>query len=105
MTKRANLLGKKFGGLVVQSFVGIDKRRLSVWACMCDCGKLRNISNHNLSNGSTRSCGCLLNRRRAENLEKGRNAYKERKYKFKRSVHASVANLFIDEALDELVKE
>jgi hypothetical protein len=54
-----NLLGQRFGRLLVTEFVRIDGRPF--WKCQCDCGRttikhigqLRGI-------GATRSCGCLI---------------------------------------------
>lgn len=56
--KVKDLTGKRFGKLVVQKFVGIEKRR-AIFQCKCDCGNKKNIVGQLLSNGHTRSCGCL----------------------------------------------
>ena len=56
-----NLVGQRFGRLVVISFEGYKtyksgRRRL--WKCKCDCGKEKIIEGASLRNGDTTSCGC-----------------------------------------------
>lgn len=53
-----DLTGKRFGTLIVQSFV---ERRGSqaMWLCLCDCGREAIKSLGNLRSGHTKSCGCL----------------------------------------------
>lgn len=63
MTARLDLKGQRFGRLVAIKRLGnkITPRGnyMSVWACLCDCGKKSNVTLINLRNGSTKSCGCL----------------------------------------------
>ena len=56
--KMLRLEGKRFGKLVVIEFVGF-KNHLSVWKCKCDCGNEKNVIGAYLTNGETKSCGCL----------------------------------------------
>lgn len=35
-----------------------------VWVCRCDCGNLSEVHSTGLTGGTTRSCGCLVGRRR-----------------------------------------
>lgn len=53
-----NILGQKFGRLLVVSFAGIKKQK-SWWTCRCDCGEVRIIAASKLLNGHTKSCTCL----------------------------------------------
>ena len=53
-----NLVGRRFGRLVVLSRAG-TKYRKSVWKCRCDCGSEKDILGQSLVRGSTSSCGCL----------------------------------------------
>lgn len=63
-----DIVGKRFGRLVVVEKVGTDKwRRLHV-LCKCDCGNEKLVFASNLRQGQTKSCGCL----RAENMKKVR---------------------------------
>lgn len=58
MSKAKDLVGLRFGKLVVLSRYGAAKKR-AVWVCKCDCGKTKTVSTYNLTGGDTRSCGCL----------------------------------------------
>jgi hypothetical protein len=53
-----DIIGHKFGRLEVKGFVGIQKRH-SYWSCVCDCGNIRRVRGSHLTNGNTKSCGCL----------------------------------------------
>lgn len=54
-----DLIGKKFGRLLVikRAFPNICKK--AIWICRCDCGKESVAIGVDLRNGHTRSCGCL----------------------------------------------
>lgn len=53
-----NLTNKKFGKLTAK--YPIDKRKSGcvVWHCECECGGTKDVPTTNLTQGSTRSCGC-----------------------------------------------
>lgn len=58
--KRIDLVGKRFGRLVVKKFVGRNKHRHSLWECVCDCGNTCTVSTMCLRRAKpTKSCGCL----------------------------------------------
>lgn len=52
-----NLTGLKFGRLTVISQAE-NRRRSTVWLCVCDCGTSKEIRAPQLKNGETQSCGC-----------------------------------------------
>lgn len=54
--KAHDLIGQRFGRLLVLSRVA--NRRRPKWLCQCDCGNSKVILSGGLRNG-TRSCGCL----------------------------------------------
>lgn len=58
-----NLKGLKFGRLFVREFAGkrinINGATYCVWNCSCDCGGQSYVPASALTNGNTRSCGCL----------------------------------------------
>lgn len=54
-----NLLGQRFGRLVVIEDGGIDKWHLRRWICQCDCGTIKSIPARYLIKGKTLSCSCL----------------------------------------------
>lgn len=62
MTARIDLIGKRFGNLLVTSIgkqiklASSTKRR---WWCHCDCGKEVEVLAGSLLNDRTKSCGCL----------------------------------------------
>lgn len=59
-----NLIGQKFGRLIVIERVGSDKRGNVLWLCECECGNItKPIPSVNLINGNTSSCGCLQKNR------------------------------------------
>ena len=59
MGQYINLIGKKFGMLLVESDAG--KRRGSLFVnCLCDCGKQTVVKKGHLKNGHTKSCGCKI---------------------------------------------
>ena len=61
MSKRINLVGQRFGRLLVKRFVGSNKHRQSKWECVCDCGNTSIVSTTCLrrSKCPTKSCGCI----------------------------------------------
>lgn len=55
-----NMIGKRFGRLVVSEYLGIGTSRAKRYLCTCDCGKTTEVAGTKLRYGHTRSCGCLL---------------------------------------------
>lgn len=53
-----DLVGKRFGRLVVIERRGSSNRGDSLWLCECDCGNQKVILNGALVSGATKSCGC-----------------------------------------------
>ncbi len=53
------LTGQRFGRLLVLSFSHVNKNQGAVWNCLCDCGNEHQVITKNLTQGITRSCGCL----------------------------------------------
>lgn len=59
MSKALNLVGKRFGRLVVLGRT--ENRGKNVcWVCQCDCGNVKEATTMLLRSGNTKSCGCLL---------------------------------------------
>jgi len=57
-----DLAGRKFGKLFVIDIFGKNKRGY-YWKCICDCGKKAVVRGTSLSNGLTKSCGCLVGKK------------------------------------------
>ncbi len=66
---RNKLLGKRFGKLIVEKFVGADERHNSICQCLCDCGKRKNVLTYRLKLKHTKSCGCARSHRRLQPYE------------------------------------
>jgi hypothetical protein len=56
---RVNLVGKRFGKLVVIEKHSVNGNGETQWLCQCDCGNTKIVSRGNLKSGNTKSCGCL----------------------------------------------
>ena len=61
MPAALDLAGVRFGRLLPQTPIAgtrkVDRRRR--WVCLCDCGTTKIVGAYHLTNGHTRSCGCL----------------------------------------------
>jgi len=66
MKIKKDLVGQKFGRLLVQSYAGKDKRNTKLWNCLCDCGNQTIVRYGSLISGGTQSCGCLRRERASE---------------------------------------
>ena len=58
-TSVKDMIGKRFGKLVVKEFGCIDGEKY-LWLCQCDCGKEILVYGASLRSGNTKSCGCVL---------------------------------------------
>lgn len=54
-----NLIGQRFGKLLVINKTNERKDGRIIWECKCDCGNLTKVTSHSLLSGNTKSCGCL----------------------------------------------
>jgi len=66
--KAINLLGQRFGRLVV--IAQAPTMRYSRWRCACDCGAVCVTTSSMLRQGYTRSCGCLQRELARANLRR-----------------------------------
>ena len=57
--KRIELEGKRFGRWSVLSYLR-NTNNNSIYLCVCDCGKKKEVNGRNMKNGTTKSCGCLM---------------------------------------------
>ena len=58
MPSLVNLIGKRFGRLVVIERV-LSSKKGAQWLCQCDCGAKKVISSESLIHNRTKSCGCF----------------------------------------------
>lgn len=54
-----NLIGKRFGRLIVVNKDGKDNNGNTMWQCNCDCGNSISVRYNRLTSGNVKSCGCL----------------------------------------------
>ena len=59
MPKKLNLIGERFGKLIVIKESEVRQYGLVTWECQCDCGNITLATTKNLRNGIKQSCGCL----------------------------------------------
>lgn len=81
MTKRIEMIGKKFGKLTV---VALSEKRGNrgqlLYECLCDCGNKIIVMGESLRRGKTLSCTCEQ-KRRASEVNKTHGGSKERLYR------------------------
>lgn len=56
--KPTNMVGQRYGKLVVLEEATLEQSREAYWSCQCDCGENTVVRGSNLRNGNTKSCGC-----------------------------------------------
>lgn len=61
MSVKNDIVGKRFGMLVVTEETNKRKNGCVVWKCKCDCGNVIEVQTGSLQSGSTKSCGCQKN--------------------------------------------
>ena len=60
VSRRIDRTGQQYARLTVVSYSGTNPNGQSMWRCRCECGSAPfDVRGSCLSNGSTRSCGCL----------------------------------------------
>lgn len=58
-TKKKDIIGQRFGKLVVLEEIETREEGKVVWKCKCDCGTLHFVRGDLLRSGAVNSCGCL----------------------------------------------
>lgn len=56
---KSDIIGQRFGKLVVESYAGINNLGGTQFKCLCDCGNSVIVSRNALVRGHTHSCGCM----------------------------------------------
>ena len=65
-----NIVGCRFGRLIVIERIENTTSGKAQFKCKCDCGNYVNVAAKTLRNGDTRSCGCLLSEKSRERATK-----------------------------------
>ena len=73
--KLINLIGERFGRLLVVQRPFDSKGKDPSWLCKCDCGGTKTVQGNHLREGSTKSCGCLEKENRFEMNKKHGGTY------------------------------
>lgn len=55
-----NIVGQRFGRLLVIENLGINSHGSTLHRCVCDCGNIKDIPISYLKTNHTQSCGCLV---------------------------------------------
>ena len=63
MSRLIDITGKKYNMLKVISFYDIQDKK-SRWLCECECGNKKILFGKDIKNGNTKSCGCLLHKKK-----------------------------------------
>lgn len=58
-TRRVDLTGQRFGRWTVLGKAEHEVGKHPYWECQCDCGTIKAVSNSSLTQGKSRSCGCM----------------------------------------------
>jgi hypothetical protein len=83
MGKKVEMIGRRFGRVIVLSEDKRDSQGIIYYKCLCDCGNQKIIKGTNLRAGITKSCGCY-NR---EIITKTNPDYKKKLYSMDRNIH------------------
>ena len=87
MSKLKNIIGQKFGRLLVlervENYIQPNGRKRTRYKCQCDCGKIYVADGQHLIHGDVISCGCLKNEKAAERCRTKKPARASAKAKFK----------------------
>lgn len=76
-----NLIGKRFGKLVVLEKTSKRCGGCVVWKCKCDCGNITFVQTNNLTQGNSTSCGCLNSKLAKKNAPKNLKNYLDDNFK------------------------
>lgn len=88
MNRTDNLIGQRFGKLLVQKEMGFilksNGKRTRIYECLCDCGNICLVQHQYLTYGDTTSCGCIRSKGefQIEQILKEKNINFKREYIF-----------------------
>lgn len=82
--KTRDIIGQRFGRLVVFRMGGKDKKQNRLWQCQCDCGNITEVRAYELkAKNPTKSCGCYMrevNAKRMRQQSRTHGGYKSPEY-------------------------
>lgn len=65
---KTEMIGLKFGRLLVTDFAEKQNTKKLSWKCLCDCGKENIVIGSELRRGKVQSCGCLAKEKSRERM-------------------------------------
>jgi len=70
MTQRIDVIGEKYGMLTAVSSRKntLSEKKGYLWTCLCECGDNIEVPTSQLRSGVTKNCGCILRKKRAEDV-------------------------------------
>lgn len=72
MGKFQDLIGMRFGSLVVKSKLNLNRHREMEWLCICDCGNSHKATSNRLTTGKTTCChACAMKKISISNSKNG----------------------------------
>jgi len=92
-SRKLNLIGEKYGRLLVLSFHH-DSKYGAYWECQCDCGKKSIVLGNALRRGSSKSCGCFGDERRIETKTTHGMAYSDEYRAWIRMIERTTSNSY-----------
>lgn len=72
MMKKSDLIGKRFGRLIVIEKTKKKKWGTFLYSCKCDCGNEALVTGSDLKNKNTQSCGCMQRDAARKNMLSGK---------------------------------
>ncbi len=66
---RLSLVGQRFHSLTVIKLI-YTRYNQTYWLCRCDCGETTEVNGGKLTQGTTKTCGCLINTQVGVHLRK-----------------------------------
>lgn len=80
MSKFVDLVGQKFGRLVIAQRKENDRSGTVQWLCLCDCGNTKIVRGNDLKRGDIKSCGCLQKEKiTARNIDRSKHGHTKNK--------------------------
>ena len=71
MSTKIDLVGRRYGKLLILKEVSTPPGKPLKWKCKCDCGKITISIGNNIKVGKTKSCGCMVHKPRPSSMAHG----------------------------------
>lgn len=65
------IMGQTYGQLTIVKFDGYRGKN-PYWKCRCSCGREKSIREYSFTNGTTKSCGCVVHKKSQERMKLAR---------------------------------